>query len=245
MKHVWVIGGSEGIGLEVARQLRAADMDVTVSARNKARLQQLKLTDDLAVASMDASDADQVKTTVNDLYATSSSAPDTVLINVGDYDPMPIEEFSSKLFRRLIDINYMAHVQVLEHLLPAMRNAGGGTIWLNASLAAYRGLPKSAPYSASKAALLSLVECLIPEAEQWNIKIGVINHGFVRTRLTAKNDFAMPMLLEPEQAATYIINGMQKKRYEIAFPWLFVYWMKTLRLLPYMLYFAITRRMVA
>ena len=244
MNHVWIIGGSTGIGLEVARQLRDQGVRVTVSARTTERLKELQQ-EGMDVMPMDASDSGAVSSAIEELYVNSPSSPDTVLLNVGDYEPMSIGQFDSALFEQLIHTNYMSHVKVLEHLLPAMRDAGGGAVWLNASLAAYRGLPKSAPYSASKAALLSLAECLTPEAEQWKINMGVINHGFVRTRLTAKNDFAMPMLLEPEQAATHIIKGMQKRRYEIAFPWLFAYWMKLLRLLPNMMYFALTRRMVA
>jgi short-subunit dehydrogenase len=133
---------------------------------------------------------------------------------------------------------------LLAHLLPAMRGMKNAAIWVNASLAAYRGLPKAAAYSASKAAVLSLVESLHVEARTWGIKLGVINHGFVRTRLTKKNNFTMPGLIEPDEAAARIVKGMKLKKFEISFPFGFAWWMKFLRCLPYGLYFSLTRRMV-
>lgn len=245
MKHVWIIGGSEGIGLAVARELKASGSAVTISARNADRLQQLKELEGFDILTLDATRPDAVEQAVQQIYSDAAPRPDNVLINLGDYEPMSIEEYSLELFERLNAVNYLAPVSLLEHLLPAMKAAGGGNIWVNASLATYRGLPKSAPYSASKAAVVSLVECLVPEAQRWGIHLGVINHGFVRTRLTAKNTFDMPMMIEPEDAASRIIKGMRNKQYEIRFPAMFALWMRLLRIMPAYLYFALTRKMVA
>lgn len=244
MSNAWVIGGSEGIGLEVARLLQHEGWQVTVSARNHARLEQLQRDHGFAVLAMDATEEDQVTRSVETMFTDRAHAPGLVLINIGDYQPMSISDIDSAVFTRLNAINYLAPMLLLTRLLPHMRDNGGGDIWINASLAAYRGLPNSAPYSASKAAVLNMAECLAPEAAAWDIHLGVINHGFVRTRLTAKNDFPMPAIVEPQVAARHIVTGMRKRKFEITFPWMFVLWMKSLRCLPYSIYFFLTRRLV-
>jgi NAD(P)-dependent dehydrogenase (short-subunit alcohol dehydrogenase family) len=244
MNNVWIIGGSQGIGLAVARRFKAMGWRVTASARDKSRLEQLRVSDGFEVLPMDATEPQQVMTATAQMFTDRQSVPQSILINIGDYHPMPISEFSAELFVRLNATNYLGPAYLLEQILPLMREAGGGSVWINASLAAYRGLPRSAPYSASKAAVLNMVECLAPEAEKWGIHLGVINHGFVKTRLTDKNGFDMPLLVEPEVAAAHIVKGMQKRKFEISCPWLFSFWMKLLRCLPYSLYFILTRRMV-
>ena len=115
--------------------------------------------------------------------------------------PCPWKHSTSHLFERLNRVNYLGAVYVLGAVLPLMREHGGGQILLNASAAGYRGLPRAAPYSAPKAATIHLAESLHPEALRWGIRLRVINPGFVRSRLTAKNAFRMPGLMEPEAAA--------------------------------------------
>ena len=72
----------------------------------------------------------------------------------------------------------------------------------------------------------------------------VVNPGFVRTPLTDRNEFPMPFLMEPEDAAEAFFRGLQSDRFEIAFPRRFVLMMKLLRCLPAPLAFAVTRRAV-
>lgn len=110
------------------------------------------------------------------------------------------------------------------------------------SVAGYRGLPKAAAYCASKAALISLCESLYVDLQGTGLRLQVINPGFVRTPLTDKNDFHMPALMEPEDAAEAIYRGLGSRRFEITFPARFVYWLKLLRILPYRLYLPLMRR---
>jgi len=109
-------------------------------------------------------------------------------------------------------------------------------------VAGYRGLPTAAAYGASKAALINFAEALQPEFREAGLDLSLINPGFVRTPLTDRNPFPMPFLLEPDDAARRIVGGLKRKRFEIAFPWRFVFWLKLLRLLPYRLYFPLVRR---
>jgi NAD(P)-dependent dehydrogenase (short-subunit alcohol dehydrogenase family) len=157
---------------------------------------------------------------------------------------MPIEDFDATLFERLSQVNYMGPVNVLDAVLPLMREQGGGEILLNASAAGLRGLPRSAPYSAPKAATIHLAEALRPEAGRWGIRLRVINPGFVKSRLTAKNRFAMPGLLEPTEAAKRIVAAIGQSRFEISFPRRLIWPLKVLRCLPYGIYFRLIERRV-
>jgi short-subunit dehydrogenase len=103
-------------------------------------------------------------------------------------------------------------------------------------------LPEGQPYSATKAAIINLAESLHAE-EGHHIDVKLISPGFVRTPLTDKNDFAMPMIIEPDQAAIAIADGLLSKRFEIHFPKRFTMLLKLLRALPYGLSLKITARM--
>ena len=108
--------------------------------------------------------------------------------------------------------------------------------WI-ASVSGYRGLPKAAAYGPTKAALISLAESLKPELALKGIAVSIINPGFVETPMTSKNDFPMPFLMKPEDAAQRTIAGLAKGKFEIAYPTRFVAILKFMRILPYSLYF--------
>ena len=93
-----------------------------------------------------------------------------------------------------------------------------------------------------KAALINLAESLKPELERNGVTVSLVNPGFVATPLTAQNDFPMPFLVTAEAAAARILAGLERQRFEIAFPRRFVLIIKLARLLPYGLYFALVRR---
>jgi len=112
------------------------------------------------------------------------------------------------------------------------------------SVAGYRGLPSGAAYGATKAALINMCEALKPELDASNVKITLINPGFVKTPLTDKNEFAMPFLMDVNAAAERVVRGLEKSRFEITFPRRFTWMLKALRILPYPLYFAATRKLV-
>ena len=117
-----------------------------------------------------------------------------------------------------------------------------GHISLVSSVAGFRGLPKSLAYGPTKAALINLAETLYLDLQPSGIAVSVINPGFVETPLTAQNQFKMPALLTPEQAAQEILKGWGRGDFEIHFPKRFTAWMKLMRLLPYRLYFPAIRK---
>ena len=118
----------------------------------------------------------------------------------------------------------------------------GGGIAFVASVAGYRGLPKALAYGPGKAALIHFAEVLHLDLAPKGIGVWVINPGFVSTQLTAKNDFTMPALLTPEQAAIATVDGFKSANFEIHFPKRFTRLMKLFALLPYRWYFPLIRR---
>jgi NAD(P)-dependent dehydrogenase (short-subunit alcohol dehydrogenase family) len=137
---------------------------------------------------------------------------------------------------------------VLDTVLPAMlarasEGLAAGHISLVSSVAGMRGLPKSLAYGPTKAALINLAETLYLDLRPSGIGVSVINPGFVETPLTAQNDFAMPALITPAQAAQAVLGGWARGDFEIHFPKRFTHWLKFLRLLPYRVYFPLVRKM--
>ncbi len=245
-KILWLIGGSNGIGLSLVELLLKRGDRVIVSARNTQNSKELnKLKSEYATAlhllDMDVSQTHSVA------YATQKAwsiygGVDTCLYNAGVYESMKIEEWDLEHFISMNQVNYVGALRVLNEIVPLFIEQGRGHIAFNASISSYFGLPYGGGYSAPKAALLNLCESLKPELDAKNIYIQVINHGFVKTRLTAKNEFEMPQLLEPDEAAKKIYEGLQTpKKFEIKFPWALTRFLHFLRIIPYSLAFRITK----
>jgi short-subunit dehydrogenase len=139
-------------------------------------------------------------------------------------------------------VNYGGAVNVLQAVLPAMLARGQGHLSLVASVAGYRGLPNSLAYGPTKAALINLAETLYLDVHTLGLGVSLINPGFVQTPLTAQNNFDMPALLTPAQAAQAILRGWAQGRFELHFPKRFTLWLKALRVLPHRIYFALVKQ---
>lgn len=243
-----ITGASAGIGRSLAIKLAQAGWQVAVCARREEALKAIAeahpaLAERIHPYPLDVTDIAESKAVFMAIEEELGEV-DTLILNAGDYDPMPLDDFDPEIFRRLVEVNYLGTVNGVAAALSPMRARGRGQILLTASLSAYRGLPQAAPYGASKAAVLNMAESLRPALNGSGVSLRVINPGFVKTRLTQKNRFHMPQLITPERAADYIYREIDAGGFEIFFPKRFAWTLKVLRLLPYRLYFALTRRMV-
>lgn len=238
----WLVGASSGIGQALAFRLAQVGWQVAISARRLVALQAMQAQNAaLHPYPVDVTDMQSLHQAAAAITRELGGI-DLCLLNAGDYTPMPLADFNPELFRKLCEVNYLGMVNGLDAILPLMLARGQGQILLTASIAGYRGLPKSAPYSASKAAAINLAESLHLELKAKGVRLRVINPGFVRTPLTDKNTFRMPFLLEPEDAARAILHELDRDNFEIVFPKRFAWLMKLLRILPYWLYFKLTRK---
>lgn len=240
-KTAWVTGASTGIGRDVARQLAAAGVKVAASARSPEKL--ALLGEGIVSIPLDVTDAGACRHAV-DLFEAELGPIDLVVLGAGTYSPVKIDSIDPTLFSHTMTTNYMGVVNCLAALAPRMLARGTGHISWIASVAGFMGLPKAAAYGPTKAALINLAECLEPEMRLKGVKISVINPGFVATPLTAQNDFEMPFLMQPDEAARRTIEGLAAGRFEIAYPRRFVAILRTMRALPYWLFFRLITRFV-
>jgi NAD(P)-dependent dehydrogenase (short-subunit alcohol dehydrogenase family) len=255
-KTVWLVGASSGIGRATASALHARGATVYVSARNALALHEWAMqhpgTDAegrsrAVVLPLDVTDMAAVHIAARGIEALQPI--DLVMYCAGHYRDLRATEFSLEEMLQHQQINYVGALHVLDAVLPAMlaRSKSGravaGHISLVSSVAGFRGLPKSLAYGPTKAALINLAETLYLDLQPQGIGVSVINPGFVETPLTAQNEFAMPALIKPEQAATAILDGWAQGAFDIHFPKRFTRWLKLLRLLPYSLYFPLVRKL--
>ncbi len=168
-------------------------------------------------------------------------ALDVMVANAGIAVGQDFLEIDDDTWTRIIDTNLGGVYNTLAVVLPRLRAARAGGLVIVSSVAAYRGLPRSLAYGPSKAALNNLAEALYLELHDEGVAVTVVCPGFVRTPLTAHNPFPMPALIEPCQAARAIIDGLERGAFEIHFPRRFTTVMKTLALLPAMLYLPLLR----
>ena len=240
-KTVWLIGASTGIGHATASALHAQGAHVVVSARNAPALNAFVAAHPKSQARvLDVTNPDAVRECAQTLAAQGRL--DCVVYCAGHYHAMTADTLDAKDMLRHMQVNYEGAIYVLEHIVPLMRQQGAGHISLVASVAGYRGLPKSLAYGPTKAALINLAETLYLDLHPQGIGISLINPGFVDTPLTAGNTFEMPALLTPAQAAQAILRGWAQGRFEIHFPKRFTFWMKALRHFPNRLYFSLVRQ---
>ena len=169
---------------------------------------------------------------------------DLAVFNAGTFRRVSATDFDPARFREMVDLNIMGAVHCLAAIMPGMIGRHSGNIAVVASVSGYVGLPGAAAYGGTKAALINMCEALQPELAAEGVTMTLINPGFVRTPLTAKNDFPMPFLIGVDDAVMHIMRGLEARRFEIVFPWQMNIGMKVLGMLPHALRFAITRRMV-
>ncbi len=193
--------------------------------------------------SADVTDSSELRQVLEDTEQRFG-AIDVAVLNAGTYEASGIDNFNAAAMRKLFAINVFAVAETIEILLPSWRKRRSGTFVLVGSVAGDFGLPYAASYSASKAALSRLAESLYPELLRDGIALHLVSPGFVDTPLTAKNDFPMPFMVSAERAAYEICRGVDKRKFEIRFPWRMSVAMRILRALPYPLQFSLARRML-
>ncbi|MBS1144422.1 MAG: family NAD(P)-dependent oxidoreductase [Proteobacteria bacterium] len=237
-KRVWLVGASSGIGAAVARELSQRGARLALSARSADKLAALAISDALLLP-CDATDVASLNCARLSMLEHWGGV-DLVVYLAGDYVPMRADNFDLAVAEKVVTVNFNAAMRLASTVLADLK-PGGGIAFL-ASVAGYRGLPKALCYGPGKAALIHFAEVLHIDLAPKGIGVWVVNPGFVSTQLTAKNDFEMPALLTPEQAAKAMVDGFAASHFEIHFPKRFTRLMKFFALLPYRWYFPLIRR---
>jgi len=240
---IWLIGASEGIGRALAIALAAEGATVGISARQQARLDSLipeMSGSGHSVAVVAVTSLESVQQAYRHIHGALGGC-DVILYNAGIYTPMRAASWNLQLSEATLQVNFGGAMRVLDTVLPDLLARQQGRLIFVSSVAAYRGLPNSMAYGASKAALTNLTESLRIELQPQGIAVQLISPGFVKTRLTDANDFPMPFVISAESAAKRIIAGIKDDRPEIHFPKRFSLFMKLLRILPNQLFYPLMR----
>jgi NAD(P)-dependent dehydrogenase (short-subunit alcohol dehydrogenase family) len=241
----WITGGSSGIGRALALRLARAGWTVIISARHDKALGDVAASDPhkhIHGVAVDVTDEAAIARAVGEIEQRFGAIA-LAILNGGTYREVTAANFRAADFRAHVEVNIMGVVHCLEALLPHMRQRKLGQIAITGSVAGYRGLYRSGAYGLTKAGLINMAEALAPELEREGICLQICNPGFVATPLTAGNPFPMPQLMTAEAAAEAYYRGLMGGRFEIAFPWRFVFTLKVLRALPYALALPLLRRL--
>ena len=239
-ERIWIIGASDGIGAALARHWAASGARLILSARSGDRLAGLAagLGADHIALPLDVSDRPTLDAAAEAIARTGPL--DRVIHLAALYDPGRIADLDPKAAAEIVTVNLTGSFHVAQVAPPLLRN--GGQLALCGSVAGYIGLPHGQIYSASKAGVINLTESLRVELAD-RIDVRLINPGFVDTRLTRRNDFKMPAMVTPDEAAKAIISGLNSGRFEIHFPRRFTTLLKFIKVLPYWLALPLTGRL--
>ena len=247
-KVVWITGASSGIGRALALKMASEEWTVAATARSVANLNTLAeeakmLPGVVYPFAADVTDSFEICALLEKIE-NSCGAIDLAVLNAGTYIADTAKTTCGKNVTALMQLNFVGTINCLHPLVEKMRLRSSGAIAVVSSLAGYVGLPGAAAYGASKAALINLTESLRPELSTYGIKLQIINPGFVQTPLTDKNEFAMPFLMDVDDAVNTLYKGLNSKKFEITFPKRFSIIIKLLRYMPYKLFFFITKRLL-
>lgn len=238
-KRIWIIGASEGIGAALAQALARQGARLVLSARNTAALEVLART--CGGAQVEPLDLAQPETLVAVVEKLAGEGPlDAVICTAAVYEPGRVVDLGAGQAEMMVRVNLTGTLSVARLCPPLL--CDGGQLVLFGSVAGYFGLPGGQPYSATKAAINNLAESLAVELAP-RVRVRLVCPGFVRTRLTEKNNFAMPALMSPEDAAEAVLRGLSGRSFEIHFPRRFTLAVKALRLLPYRISLRLMRRL--
>lgn len=210
-KNIIVLGGSSGIGESLCYELADRGANLIIVARSGDKIRKIAKTakgDHKAiVADLSLrSDIEKLHKSISKLYKKIN----LVIFSVGTYEPMNIKNFDLDVATSIMNVNFTSFLFFFEVFRPGFIKKQIKHLAVISSVAGYFGMPNSMAYGASKACLSNFVESLYYELKPYNIKVQLINPGFVKTRLTDKNKFQMPGIISSEKAAEIIV-----KRYRV------------------------------
>lgn len=218
---IWITGASSGMGKALANTLCDMGNFVIVSARSKDVLQQMVLTASgrMSAVPMDFGAEGEQLAGYAERLAEVTDYIDIVICCAGVCEYEDGLRFDPTMYQRAVDINFMGVVKALNLAMPLLQKAVYTPQFVAVgSLSSVLPLPRAQAYGASKAALAYFMGALRADLANTPLRTTLVRPGFVKTKMTANNDFAMPFILDVESAAQIIINGIARRRTVIDFP---------------------------
>lgn len=215
-ERIWVVGASSGIGAELARELVRRGAVVAISGRRADELDTVS-SGDMVTVPLDVTDTaavDAAAATVRERLG----GIDTVIHSAGYWKQFDAATWDREVFARHVEVNLLGLNNVLAAVVPGLVAQGSGHVVGIASVAGYRGLAGSEAYGATKAAQLNLLEAMRASLSPRGVRVTTVAPGFVRTEMTSVNDFPMPFLIDADEAARTIADGLERGYENIVFP---------------------------
>jgi short-subunit dehydrogenase len=246
-KRVFLTGASSGIGEGIALALAKKGAVLGLLARRRELLDKLKRDCEKAggtahIYAVDVTDEDAVQTAVDE-FILQFEHVDILIANAGiGGNNKETRSLQPLAVKKVVEINLLGAVNSVHAVLPHMLKRGRGHLVAISSLAGFRGLPKSAAYSASKAGMTAFFESVRLDVKHQGIDVTIIQPGFIKTPLTAGRDAKMPFLMELSDAIPLFVKAIEKKKRFAAFPWQLATVVRAGKFMPSWLYDRIAGR---
>lgn len=223
-KHIVITGASSGIGEGLALDYARGGVMLSITGRNKERLDQVakgcvEKGAGVNAKIIDVADASAMEQWLHEI--DDKHRVDLIIANAGvsggiagNKKPETRTEIG-----HVFDVNLNGVLNTIHPLMDKMVERRSGQIAIMSSLAGYRGWPGAPAYCASKAAVKSYGESLRTNLAKYDVKMNVICPGFIKSRITDANGFPMPFLLDTDKAVRIIIKGLARNKSRISFPW--------------------------
>ena len=228
MKHpksVLITGASSGIGRALAEAYAARGCRLHLTGRDATRLDPIAVVCRELGAEVEGHEVDVTDRAAMEALFEMIDTPDLTIANAGISEGTSSGGGRGDSDREILRINIDGAVNTVYPAIAALKagprppQGPRGQIAIIASIATFNGYPGAAAYGASKAAVRCLGEALRGERHRDGIEICVVCPGFVRSKITDNNPFAMPFFMEADRAARKILRGLERNRGRIAFPW--------------------------
>ena len=242
-KTIWITGASSGIGKALAIKFSKEGWNVAISARRENLLEEIaKSNNNIYPFPLDVTNSEKCKSIFESVIKKTGEINISVFCT-GIHDPKSEKKLNIKKIREIMEVNFFGTVNSINAVYDYYKEKKSGQISIVSSVAGYRGLPAAGAYCASKSALSSFAESLYFDLKRFNVRVSLVNPGFIKTPMTDKNKFPMPMIKSAEFAAEKMFIGLTKKNaFEIHFPIAFTMMMKLLKIMPNWLYLLLLKK---
>ena len=246
-KVVFLTGASSGIGEALALAIAKRGAALGLVARRRELLDDLadrcrKFDIKVRVFPLDVTDEEALYEAADEMRAEFGRI-DILIANAGiGGNDEETRAYTPRAVRKVIDTNLIGAVNAVHAVAAKMAERGSGHLVAISSLAGFRGLPKSAAYSASKAGMTAFFESVRLDLKHSGVDVTIVQPGFIRTPLTSGRTNKMPFLMELDDAIPLFLKAIEKKKKFAAFPWQLATLVRAGKLMPAWLYDRIAGR---
>ena len=232
-KVIWITGASSGIGEELSYQLSEKGAILILSSRREAELQRVKEackgknSDKIKVLPLDLAEADELPSKAEE--ALSYHGYIDILINNGGISHRAtVLESDMSVYRRIMEIDYFAQIQLSKLVLPSMLEGGFGQHLVLTSATGIISTPLRSAYAAAKHALHGFYDAMHAENFDDNVRVTLVCPGYIKTNVSynalnakgesqKKHDLDIQKGMSPKKAVSKIIRALEKRKAEVYF----------------------------